>query len=180
MTIRPRAGLFDRDGTTASCFARPVVPARKIKDRSGMTWKPDRDTARAKDAAWAAFNAALPFDAVVPWVVALMRSLRPGTQVLMASGRAEGDWPGDRRRRFQMQDWIVKHDLPIDHLFMRVGGDFRQDAVVKAEIFERDIRPFFDVRFAVDDRPQVCDVWRSFGIPVLQVTDPDLPPLIGG
>lgn len=152
--MRQPAVIFDRDGTLASCPARP-------NDRS--------------DASWARFNAALAFDPPVPYVVALLRAIRPGVARIMVSGRAEGDWPGDRRRRFAMQDWIVKHDLPIDHLFMRVGGDQRRDSIVKDEILRTQIAPHFDVRFAVDDRPQVIDVWREHGIPVLAVTDPDLP-----
>jgi hypothetical protein len=152
--MRQPAVIFDRDGTLASCPLRPT-------DRT--------------NASWAAFNAAMVFDPIVPTVVGLLQSVRPGVARIMVSGRAAGDWPGDRRRRFQMGDWIAKHDLPIDHLFMREGGDFRQDSEVKHEILHRDILPHFDVLFAVDDRPQVIDVWRTHGIPVLQVRDPDLP-----
>lgn len=96
----------------------------------------------------------------------------------MTSGRMEGDWPGDRRRRFQMQDWLYKHRIPIDILHMRSGGDTRQDSIVKREMYERDIEPYFDVKYVIDDRPQVCDAWRSLGLPVLQVVDPViLPPI---
>lgn len=156
--MRQPAILFDRDGTLASCPLRPT-------DRSNDSW--------------AAFNAALVFDPVVPTVAGLLRAVRPGVARIMVSGRAAGDWPGDRRRLFQMRDWVHKHSLPIDHLFMRDGGDFRQDSDVKHEILHRDILPRFDVRFAVDDRPQVIDVWLAHNIPVLQVTDPDIPFLIG-
>lgn len=155
---RPPAIIFDRDGTLASCFARPA-------DRS--------------DGAWAAFNAALPFDRPVPVIAALLRAIRPGVTRIMVSGRAAGDFPGDLRRWWAMRDWIVKHDLPIDAVFMRAGGDRRVDSAVKADILNALILPRWDVRFAVDDRQSIVDVWRNHGIPVLHVTDPDLPPLIG-
>lgn len=153
------AVIFDRDGTLASVAY--VAP----KDRS--------------DASWAAFNAALPFDAPVPQVAALLRSIRPGVARIMVSGRMEGDWPGDRRRRIAMIDWLVKHELPIDALIMREGGDTRHDSVVKRELYERFIFPKYDVRYVIDDRPQVIDMWRELGFTVLKVTDPNILPRIG-
>jgi hypothetical protein len=114
------------------------------------------------------------FDPVVPTIAGLLRSIRPGVARLLVSGRAAGNHPGDRFRLLEMRNWIEKNDLPIDEVFMRDGGDFRRDAVVKEEILLRDILPRFDVRFAVDDRAEVVQVWRSHGIPVMEVTDPGL------
>ena len=45
-----------------------------------------------------------------------------------------------------------------------------------AEMFDRGIRPYFDVRFVVDDRPSVVEMWRANGLSVLAVTDPGIPP----
>jgi len=151
--------IVDRDGTAASCRVRP-------DDSSKISW--------------AAFNAALPFDALVPEVAALCRSFREGVALIMTSGRAEGDHPGDRRRFFLMKDWLYKYrdELPVDYLFMRSGGDQRRDSIVKKEIYKGFIEPYFDVRFAIDDRPQIVDLWRELGIPVLAVTDPEIDPPI--
>ena len=143
------AVIFDRDGTLASVdWVRPV----------------ERDPE-----SWARFNAALPFDAVVPVVAGLLRSVRPGVHRIMTSGR-------DGSLRPRMQDWIAKHGLPIDHLFMRRAGDRRVDSVVKTEIYRELIEPRFEVLYVVDDRPQVCDAWRELGLPVLQVADPGIAP----
>lgn len=165
--------IVDRDGTLASCFLRSVVEPRDAEEM--LPWQ----ASNKKD--WASFNAAIPFDAVVPAVANILRVtrvVRPDVTIIMTSGRAEGDWPGDRRRRFVMQDWIVKHDLPIDLLFMRAGGDSRLDSVVKQEILDRDIRPRFNVLFAIDDRQQVVDMWRANGIEVIQVVDPGITPTL--
>jgi len=160
MSNRPPAVIFDRDGTLASVdYVRPS----------------DRD-----NASWDAFNAALPFDAPVPEVAGLLRSIRPGVVRIMTSGRAAGDYPGGRHRLFQMKDWIAKHDLPLDVLHMRDGGDMRRDSIVKAEMYRDLIEPFYDVRFVVDDRPQVVDMWRDLGLRVLAVKDPALMPPIAG
>lgn len=159
MTRHP-AVIFDRDGTLAS--VAHVAPT----DKSQSSWKN--------------YNAALRFDAPVPVVAGLLRSIRPGVARIMTSGRAEGDHPGDRRRRFAMEDWLAKHDLPIDLLLMREGGDQRRDSIVKEEIYRRYIEPYFDVRFVIDDRPQVVQTWRELGLHVLQVTDPGIMPPIWG
>lgn len=154
---RPKAIIFDRDGTLAACHNGPT-------DRSNESW--------------GAYNAALRFDALVPETSALLRAIRPGVVRIMVSGRAEGDWPGDRRRRFAMNDWIVKYNLPIDHLLMRVGGDKRRDSVVKEEILIRDILPHYNPIVAVDDRESVCEVWERHGIHVIRVKNPGtLPPI---
>lgn len=160
MTKRP-AIITDRDGTLAS--VAHVAP----QDRSNFAWEQ--------------YNAAMPFDAVVPGVRSLLtwaRNLYPDAIVIMTSGRAGGDYPGDTRRRLLMEAWIRKHNLPVDALLMRKGGDQRKDSVVKREMFEQSIEPFFDALLVVDDRPQVCDLWRELDLPLVQVTDPGiLPPI---
>lgn len=157
--MKPPAVIFDRDGTLASV---EYVAPRGSND----------------DVVWAAFNAALPFDAPVPIVAGLLRSIRPGVTRIMTSGRMAGDRPGETFRLMQLWNWIVKHDLPIDQLHMRRAGDRRVDSVVKEEMYRRFIEPFYDVRYVVDDRPQVVEMWRELGLHVLQVTDPDiLPPI---
>jgi hypothetical protein len=150
--MKPLAVIFDRDGTLAACHNGPT-------DRSNESW--------------GAYNAALRFDALVPETSALLRAIKPGVVRIMVSGRAEGDWPGDRRRRFAMQDWIAKYNLPIDELYMRVGGDKRRDSIVK-----EDILPFYQPVMAVDDRESVCEVWERYGIYVIRVNNPGtLPPI---
>lgn len=153
------AVIFDRDGTLAS-----------------VDWCAPKD--RKNDSEWKRFNALLPFDPVVPEVAALLHSIRPGVQRIMTSGRMRGDHPGDWKRYAQTRTWLAKNNLPIDQLHMRAGGDYRRDTVVKEEIYRRYIEPFFNVRYAVDDRPEVCDLWESLGIPVLRVKDPGLMPIL--
>jgi len=156
--MKPPAVIFDRDGTLASvAYCLPAT---------------------GTDAAWAEYNAALPFDAPIPSVCGLLRAIRPGVTRIMVSGRREGDWAGDRRRRWRMQDWIVKHQLPIDWLLMRAGGDYRIDSEVKAQMYREQIAPLYTVRYVVDDRPQVIDMWRQLGLPVLPVVDPGIEPPI--
>jgi predicted kinase len=62
------------------------------------------------------------------------------------------------------------HTEPL--LFMRKEGDMRSDVIVKAELFEENIRGKFYVEMAFDDRPGICCLWRyKFGIDVINVSD---------
>lgn len=168
--MKQDAIIIDRDGTAASCLCRPefLYPDETLPDSP-------------RTHSWAEFNAALPFDAVVPEIrdgLMFLRIMFPRIVFIMTSGRAAGDHPGDRRRLFLMRDWIAKVGLPIDILLMRDGGDQRRDSIVKLEILDRDILPRFNVLFAIDDRPQVIEAWQSRDIPVIAVTDPNIDPFI--
>lgn len=162
---RQLATIWDRDGTMASCHNGP----KKNTAQKGS--KEDNDN-------WAAFNAAMVLDAVVPQVAALLHSVRPGVARIMVSGRAAGDKKGETFRFWQMWMWIHKHQLPIDLLFMRAAGDKRVDSEVKHEILHCDILPKFQPMVAVDDRFEVLQVWRDHDIFTIAVKNPGtLPPI---
>ena len=71
------------------------------------------------------------------------------------------------------EEWLKKHRVPYDLIYMRKTGDFRKDAIVKKEIYETYIKPKYDVLFCLDDRNQVVDMWRENGVKCLQVQDGD-------
>ena len=56
---------------------------------------------------------------------------------------------------------------------MRKEGDNRPDEVVKEEIFNENIRGNYSVRFVLDDRSKVVDMWRQLGLKCLQVAEGD-------
>lgn len=56
----------------------------------------------------------------------------------------------------------------IDAIYMRENNDFRNDFIVKAEILEKIIDDGYEPFLVIDDRPEVVDMWRSFGITTLQ------------
>lgn len=65
--------------------------------------------------------------------------------------------------------WLHMHVTLFDLLLMRKTGDNRPDWEVKRDIYERDIYPTFDVKGVFDDRQQVVDMWRRFGLTCYQV-----------
>ena len=65
--------------------------------------------------------------------------------------------------------WLQFNGCPEGQLFMRKTGDKRKDCVVKAEIFDREIRGKYQILFCLDDRDQVVKLWRDMGLTCLQV-----------
>lgn len=68
---------------------------------------------------------------------------------------------------------LAAHGIEHSHLFMRPNKDMRKDSIVKAELFDNHVRNNYDVRFVLDDRQQVVDMWRAMGIKTLQVAPGD-------
>lgn len=93
-----------------------------------------------------------------------------GYYVLFVSGRPSSC-------RMETIKWLQEH-LNLAYgddflLFMRAHDDKRDDSVVKYEIFDKQIRPYYNVRCVYDDRNRVVEMWRSIGLKTFQVADGD-------
>jgi predicted kinase len=86
--------------------------------------------------------------------------------VILMSGR-------DAVCRPETEDWLDLCEVPFDALFMRPEGDMRKDSIVKDELFENHVAPYYDVVAVFDDRNQVVDMWRAKGLTVCQVAEGD-------
>jgi predicted kinase len=89
-----------------------------------------------------------------------------GTKIIVMSGRDGICQPHTER-------WLDKHGIFHDALFMRAAGDMRKDSIVKLELFNKHIRHNYRVKYVLDDRDQVVDMWRSLGLTCLQVAPGD-------
>ena len=85
-----------------------------------------------------------------------------GIPILVVSGR-DGSCVAETYK------WLHDNNIPFKTLYMRTPGDNRNDAVIKREIYEDDIKPHYNVLAVFDDRNRVVDMWRSLGINTLQV-----------
>ena len=90
----------------------------------------------------------------------------PSTYVIIVSGR-ENDCQAETLQ------WLADNNIPYDELYMREAGDYRDDRIVKKEIYDKWIKPRFNVRFVLDDRDRVVKMWREEGLKVLQVAEGD-------
>ena len=95
-------------------------------------------------------------------VAALLAALKPNAHIIVVSGR-------DGSCYHQTYRWLVENQIWFDQLLMRESMDTRKDAVVKAEIFDREIRNRYNVLGVFDDRNSVVQFWRSLGLTCFQV-----------
>lgn len=58
-------------------------------------------------------------------------------------------------------------------LYMRQDKDYRKDTEIKKEIYEKYIKPDYDVLYVLDDRKCVVDMWREQGLVCLQCAEGD-------
>lgn len=90
-----------------------------------------------------------------------------GNKIVFASGRDE-EFYG------VTEEWLYQEvKVPIAGLFMRPRGDKRNDAIVKLDLFDQNIRGVWNIKRAYDDRNRVVAAYRSIGLTVLQVADGD-------
>lgn len=96
-------------------------------------------------------------------VVDLVRTYAAmGVRVLLVSGR-------EKKYEDETRAWLSEHRILFAELFMREAGDKRKDAIIKQEIYDTHIKGKYNVRFVLDDRNQVVEMWRRNGLTCLQV-----------
>lgn len=88
-----------------------------------------------------------------------------GYRVVVLTGRHSGHLQVTK-------DWLAENGVDYDEIHCRDEGDDRADYIVKKELYEEHVKGKYNVKFVIDDRPQVCRMWRAEGLKVLQVGDP--------
>lgn len=144
MERRP-AVIVDMDGTL--CDVRAVVHLQGGPD------------------GFAAFHSACaqcpPNDAVVDWCIDYHSR---GHEILIVTGR-------DAWTRALTDRWLLEH-LPVRPagIYMRGDGDFRSNVDVKREIHAH-LAAIYDIRAAIDDDPEIIELWEEVGISAAMVID---------
>lgn len=141
--------IFDLDGTIANLNHR----LHFIKDEKKS---------------WSDFFSSCPQDEPIQWVINLLDNLKAGNPrgefVILSSRNADVMETTER--------WLFKHKVYHDVLIMRPSKDFRPDEIVKLELLmgylaseglKKD-----NVKFIIDDRQKVVNMWRKNGFNVLQ------------
>lgn len=110
-------------------------------------------------------------------IAALVRQTRGAeeydrTYVLIVSGRDDTCKP-------ETVKWLDDNGVEYDEIYMRDhtrlnnDGSKVDDTIIKREIYEEYIKPRYNVKFVLDDRQRVVDMWRKQGLKVLQVEEGD-------
>ncbi|WP_030436291.1 AAA family ATPase [Actinoplanes subtropicus] len=138
----------------------PALPAAVLVDIDGTVALMDDRSPYD----WDKVGSDLPNAAVITAVRAMHAA---GNAIIFCSGRDEVCRP-------ETEAWLDLYvGVPYEALFMRPEGDGRKDAVVKREIFDRDIRDDWRIVGVFDDRQQVVRMWRALGLTVFQVAEGD-------
>lgn len=153
--LKPSAIICDLDGTLCN-----------IDHRLHYVQNEDKKKRR-----WDLFNKTIPDDKLNGWCLNILNQMNVedffhniSNQIVLCSGRVDSS-------KKDTVDWLTKHNVPYQHLFMRHRSDFRDDTIVKEIMLEFEIKPRYNIMFSIDDRPKVCRMWRKHGIVCLQVND---------
>lgn len=160
------AYIFDIDGTLADSSQRVhyICPdydslSKKILSLDDLDkFTPD----------WDSFYRESVNDKPIPDMVNLLRRIQDtGAEILFVTGRSE-------KYRQITQEWLLRYvTFKVDNLFMRTTNDYRQDAVIKKELYMKNIDGRFWVQGVFEDRTQCVKMWRDLGLTCFQVTDGD-------
>ena len=158
MTNKTKSIIVDIDGTIANITHR----IHFIEDK--------------KNADWDAFYDFSQYDIPIKNMVELINGLEhQGYTVLFATGRSE-------KIRDITINWLVEYKFVTlywatrfsgERLFMRQKDDYRHDCIIKEEIYDKYITNHYDVKFVIEDRKRVVEMWRSKGLITFQCGEGD-------
>lgn len=115
---------------------------------------------------WPAFFDAMGADGLHEPISDLLARLKPTAKILLTTGRPE-------THRAQTEEWLARHGIEFDGLYMRSAQDYRPDHVIKSQILDGILADGYEVLFVVDDRQSVVDMWRERGLTCLQCRKSD-------
>ena len=145
------AVICDIDGTIADCEHR----------RHWVLQKPKR---------FDKFFEEMIKDTVKPNIRDLIARLSEHNSIIFVTGRPEA-------YRKTTEEWLRAHGLHYmqgyTKLLMRPDDSFESDVLIKHTIYNRDIKPFYNVKFVLDDRTCVVNMWRELGLECWQVANGD-------
>lgn len=109
---------------------------------------------------WVKFNEQSAFDQPYEWCVDLVKGMHAaGYTIIFLTARA-----GTEELKTMTRAWLDQH-VGIDYtLLMRPDKDYRPDFIVKQEIYQSHVAPFYEVAFALDDKEAVCNMYKTMGI----------------
>lgn len=146
-----RACLIDLDGTICSIEHRTHFLDQNPKN-------------------WTSFHDALvddPENTAVAWLAKTLFfastciSGKDEFSILIVTARHEP-------YRERTEKWLEDHQIRYDRLYMRADNDHRPDDKVKEDILQTIIEDGYEPILAIDDRPSIAAMWRSYGITCLQ------------
>lgn len=141
-TKKRQAIIVDIDGTIAN-----------IEHRTHFVRGPDKKN-------WKDFFANMDKDTPNEWCKDLINRYKEDHLIVLCSGRPDS-------YREVTEQWLKKHNIFFDELYMRPRDDQRADSIIKEIILDFELSPRYNITMWIDDRKQVIDKIRERGIFVL-------------
>jgi len=91
-----------------------------------------------------------------------------GYKVIIITARHE-------EHREVTEQWLEANDVHYDELYTRLDSDVDEngkkleDSLVKERLYKTHVEPRFNVKFVMDDRNRVVNMWRRIGLKCFQV-----------
>lgn len=114
---------------------------------------------------WNAFNKGMAEDPVIEHTRRLIKIIHPELPVIILTARPIEYKP-------QTVEWLERHEILYDAIYMRPLKDYRQDFIVKKELLDLVRTDGFNPVLAFDDREAVAKMYRDNGVPCMLVADP--------
>ena len=159
--MKKPAVIFDIDGTLANCDHRLHLLPKGKKDVSKQ---------------WDRFFEAMDKDGLNEDVYALYMAVNNyvfpskddfySYEKIIITGRPI-------RYCSKTFEWLRVHNIYPEEIYFRENEDHRGDHIIKKEFYEKHIKDRYDVKFVVEDRQRVVDMWRSLGLTCLQCAKGD-------
>src|SRR5687768_9944903 len=109
---------------------------------------------------WAAWMSATAYSPVNEWCREIVNNFALSNyKIIFLTARSS-----DNNGKKITEDWLKRNVVVNYELHMRDVGDTRPDMEMKREVFTKNIAPYYNVVFAVDDKRSVVDMWRDLGI----------------
>lgn len=159
----PCAYIFDIDGTLADCSHRLhyLSPDFDILSKKELS----KDTVEKFMPDWERFYESCIDDKPIEGVIETLKLLSfTGIKILLVTGRP-------KKYLAQTLAWLLKQNIKFDGIYMREDGDYRQDYIVKHELYMNYISKSYAIQGVFEDRKQCVDMWRGLGLTCFQVAN---------
>ena len=110
---------------------------------------------------WTVFNSKVDLDKVNLWCREIVDAFKEKYHIILLTGRSEELCKATL-------NWLKDNNIFYSEIFFRKEGDYRDDVIIKKEIYKHCIESAYFPLFIVDDRSKVVKMWRELGLVCLQ------------
>ena len=123
---------------------------------------------------WESFNCSMKGDHPITEMVEPLRMVGNDkqTRLIFCSGRSEGSRSITENQIASILEQISHEENSKKiNLYLRAANDFREDTLVKSDLYDQMIVDGFQPKMVFEDRASVVEMWRARGLRCLQVAE---------